>query len=88
MRSIQGTNEMHGITIKVFDNADSYLVKKEISTNRRPSIDSTNQNGEKKKNLLQTFNDGDKINIKGNNILGISYSTMENNLAKKKTGRK
>ena len=79
---------MHGITIKVFDNADSQFVKRETSTNRRPSIDSTNPIGDRKKNLLQTFNDGDKMNIKGNNILGISYSTMENNLIKKKSGRK
>lgn len=63
------------IVIKVFD--------KDGISSKRVSIEPVNPLKEKRSNLLKTFNDGKAVKIQGDNMLGISYSTLEGKGLKK-----
>lgn len=76
--------DWHGITIKVFENSESIQAKRDLFCNKKLTSDPINSATETKKTPLQILSDENKINIKGSNIAGTSYSVMENKNGKKK----
>lgn len=76
--------DWHGITIKVYENSENIQTKRDVFCSRKPAPDPVNSVPETKKTPLQILSDENKINIKGSNIMGTSYSAMDNKSLKKK----